>query len=110
MVLLLILPYSFRLCAHNNEGNSPFTKTVTFSTILGVSVPPILLADQCKPASDSLWVRWISDDTIQICIDKLLGFNTVMNHMYEKSLHMKLAIGLRICYLVRVISENSGSY
>ena len=47
--------------------------------------------------------------TIQIVLI-IMGFNTVMNHMYEKSLHMKLAIGLRICYLVRVISENSGSY
>jgi len=42
---------------------------VTFSTILGVSVPPILLADQCKPASDSLWVRWISDDHYTDSID-----------------------------------------
>ena len=84
--------YSFRLCAHNNEGNSPFTKIVTFSTILGISVPPILLPEQCKPASDSLWLRWICDDhftdsidnyEIQYCFDSIKHEETTHETSYR---------------------------
>lgn len=61
--------YSFRLCAHNSEGNSAFTQSVSFSTILGISVPPMLLKDQCKPASESIWIQWICDEYFADMID-----------------------------------------
>lgn len=64
--------YAFRLCAHNGEGDSAFTPTVEFTTILGVAPPPVLLIEQCakKVTSDSIWLRWTCDEQFADAVDR----------------------------------------
>lgn len=64
--------YSFRLCAHNSQGDSGFTYPVTFSTILGLSSPPIIRSQLSakKHTTTSLYVSWESEEQFQNLIDK----------------------------------------
>lgn len=64
--------YAFRLCAHNSEGDSVFTPTVEFTTILGVAPPPVFLVEQCakKATSDSVWLRWTCDEQFADAVDR----------------------------------------
>lgn len=63
--------YSFRLCAHNSEGDSGFTSPVIFSTIIGLASPPTIRPQLSakKHTTTSLYVSWESEEQFQKLID-----------------------------------------
>ena len=82
--------YSFRLCAHNEEGSSQFTPSATFATILGVSSAPVIQPQLSakKQTSSSILVCWESDEQFVDSIDnyRVIVLLTSFFHVQTKTL------------------------